>query len=104
MKTPRPAFIAARSAQLRKMAVTRMESVDPAVIDRKILPHLEVRLQVRPHRPIVYVVLRDHEVESRDVAQELQGPQERIAGEDRHDVVKMSDVVGARDESLLPRG
>ena len=73
------------------------------MIDREILPHLEMGIQVRPHRSLVPVTQRNHKVEGLDVADELQRPQQRIASEHGHDVVEVGDVVRARHECLLSR-
>ena len=42
------------------------------MIDREILPHLEMGIEVRPHRSLISVMQRNHEVEGLDVADELQ--------------------------------
>ena len=55
------------------MTMTRMKGIDPAMIDREVLPHLEMGTEVRPHRH-GSVTQRDHKIEGLDVADELQGP------------------------------
>ena len=103
VKTARPRLITARSRKPWNMTMTRMKGVDAAMADWKFLPHLEMGVKVRPHRGLVSVAQRDHEIERLDVADKLQRPQQRIASEDGHDVVEVGDVVRAGDESLLAR-
>src|SRR4051812_2756267 len=68
VKAACPGLVTARSQKLRNMAVTRIIRIDPAMIDREILPHLEMGAQVRPHRSLVPVTQRNHKVEGLDVA------------------------------------
>src|SRR5207245_5601002 len=60
-----------------------------------------MRLEVRPHRLVIAIANGNQKVEGWHVTNELQRPQERIATEYRCDVIEMTDVIDARNESLL---
>jgi hypothetical protein len=54
--------------------MSRVKSVDAAVINRKILPHFEVALQIRPHWQLVSVLQGNQKIERLQVTNEPKRP------------------------------